>query len=147
MKNLNKQKINGVYTVEFTLVAGLFFLTLFMAMEGMRYMYLMNAASEITRRGARMAVVCNIGANGIISEMASRYPNLTAQNVKIEYFPKLPTQCTESDCQTVTVSLKDLTTSIVGVTATIAGVDPNIPYFATTLPRESMNSTLNPACT
>ena len=125
--------------MEFTLVSALFLLTIFMVMEAIGYMYLMNAASEITRRGARLAVVCNIGSAGIISEMASRYPNLTAQNVTITYRPSQPIQCTESNCQTVTVALTGLSTTIAGVTA-------NIPNFATTLPRESMNSSLNPLC-
>lgn len=136
MKHLHRQKNKGVYTVEFTLVSALFLLTIFMVMEAIGYMYLMNAGSEITRRGARLAVVCNIGAGGIVSEMASRYPNLTAQNVTITY---LPAACTQSNCQTVTVALTGLSTTIAGVTA-------NIPNFATTLPRESMNSSLNPLC-
>ena len=140
MKYFSKQKNKGVYTVEFTLVIALFLLTIFMVMESVRYMYLMNAASEITRRGARMAVVCNIGAAGIIREMTSRYPGLNAvpekPNVIITY---LPNPCTQVDCQTVRVQLTGLSTTIAGVTA-------NIPNFATTLPRESMNSDLNPAC-
>lgn len=136
MKHLNRQKNKGIYTVEFTLVSALFLLTIFMVMEAIRYMYLMNAASEVTRRGARLAVVCNIGSAGIISEMVSRYPNLTAQNVTINY---LPAGCNQSNCQTVTVGLTGLSTTIAGVTA-------NIPNFATTLPRESMDSSLNPTC-
>ena len=142
MKHLNKQKNKGVYTVEFTLVSALFLLTIFMVMEGIRYMYLMNAASEITRRGARMAAVCNIGAAGIIREMTTRYPGLTAQNVIIGY-PQKPPACTESDCQTVKVSLKGLSTTIIGVTFDVTTITRD---FATTLPRESMNSALNPAC-
>ena len=137
MKHFNKQKTRGVYTVEFTLVIALFLLTIFMVMESIRYMYLMNAASEITRRGVRLAAVCNIGSPGIIKEMASRYPNLTAQNVTINY---MPAGCNQGNCQTVTVRLTGLSTTIVGVNA-------NIPPFLSTLPRESMNSTLNPACT
>lgn len=136
MKHLTRQKNKGLYTIEFTLVSALFLLTIFMVMEAIGYMYLMNAASEITRRGARLAAVCNIGSAGIISEMALRYPYLTAQNVTITY---LPNSCTQSNCQTVTVSLTGLSTTIAGVTA-------NIPNFATTLPRESMNSNFNPTC-
>lgn len=137
MKYLTKNKLKGVYTVEFTFVAGVFFLTIFMVIEAVRYMYLMNTASDITRRGARMAAVCNIGAAGIMREMTTRYPDLTALNVTVNY---LPAACTQANCQTVTVQLTGLSTTIAGVTA-------NIPNFATTLPRESMNSTLNPACT
>ena len=144
MKHFNRQKNKGVYTVEFTLVSALFLLTIFMVMEGIRYMYLMNAASEITRRGARLAIVCNMNAPGILSEMAARYPNLDTEtndldmetNVVITYSPA---GCNQSNCQTVTVRLTGLSTTIIGVTA-------NIPSFVTTLPRESMNSALNPAC-
>ena len=136
MKYLVKKKIKGVYTVEFTLVAGLFFLTIIMILEAVNYMFLMNTASEVTRRGARMAAVCNIGAAGIIREMTTRYPGLTAQNVTFNY---LPAGCNQGNCQTVTVRLAGLNTTIIGVNAII-------PNFATTLPRESMNSTLNPAC-
>ena len=136
MKYPNKQKIKGVYVVEFTLIVGLFLLTIFMVMEVINYMYLMNTASDVTRRGARLAVVCDIGAAGIVNQMAARYPNLTAQNVVVSY---LPAGCNQSNCQTVTVRLTGLNTTIIGVNA-------NIPNFATTLPRESMNSALNPAC-
>ena len=140
MKYPNKQKIKGVYVVEFTLIIGLYLLTIFMVMEAITYMYLMNTASEITRRGARLAVVCNMNAPGILSEMTSRYPNLTSQNVVIKYSPD---GCNEVNCQTVRVSLKDLTTNIIGVTADVTTITRD---FATTLPRESMNSAQNPDC-
>ena len=136
MKYPNKKKVKGVYVVEFTLIVGLFLLTIFMVMEAITYMYLMNTASEVTRRGARIAVVCDIGAAGIVNDMVARYPNLTSQNVVVNY---LPAGCNQSNCQTVTVRLTGLSTTIIGVNA-------NIPNFATTLPRESMNSALNPAC-
>lgn len=131
------KKVKGVYTVEFVMVSALFLLTVFMIMEVIRYMYLMNAASEITRRGARTAVVCDYNAAGIVDEMASRFPNLTGSNVNISY---LPAGCDQSNCQTVTVSLTGLTTTVIGLSI-------NIPDFSTTLPRESMDSTLNPLCT
>ena len=140
MKYLSKQKIKGVYVVEFTLIIGMFLLTIFMVMEIIAYMYLMNTASEVTRRGARLAVVCDIGAAGIVSQMAARYPNLTSQNVMIKYSPD---GCNEGNCQTVRVGLKDLSTTIIGVTADVTTITRD---FATTLPRESMNSALNPAC-
>ena len=140
MKYPNKQKIKGVYVVEFTLIVGLFLLTIFMVMEAITYMYLMNTASEVTRRGARLAVVCDIGSTGIVNQMAERYPNLTSQNVVINY---LPVGCNQGNCQTVRVSLKGLSTTIIGVTFDVTTVTRD---FATTLPRESMNSALNPAC-
>jgi Flp pilus assembly protein TadG len=129
-----KKKNLGVYTIEFVLLATAFLFVIFMLIELGRIIYLLNAAGEVTRRGARVAVVCNIGAAGIVDAMATTYPNLTGQNVNISY---LPAGCNQSSCQTVTVALTGLTIE------TVIGVSVNVPNFSTTLPRESLNSTTN----
>ena len=134
MKNGLKKKSLGVYTVEFVLLATAFLFVVFMLIELGRIMYLLNAAGEVTRRGARVAVVCNLGATGIVDAMATTYPNLTGQNVDITY---LPAGCNQSSCQTVTIALTGLTIE------TVIGLSVNVPNFSTTLPRESLNSTTN----
>ena len=134
MKNGLKKKSLGVYTVEFVLLATTFLFVVFMLIELGRIMYLLNAAGEVTRRGARVAVVCNIGAVGIVDEMAETYPNLTSQNVNITY---LPAGCNQASCKTVTVALTGLTID------TVIGLSVNVPDFSTTLPRESLDSTTN----
>lgn len=134
MKRTQLKKNRGVYSIEFVLISALFLFTIFMLLNLSRIMYLMNAASEVTRRGARVAVVCDKDADGIFNEMSARFPNLVATNVNVTY---LPAGCTQATCETVTVSLTGVTDSIIGITV-------NFPNFSTTLPRESMDSTLNP---
>jgi Flp pilus assembly protein TadG len=135
--NINQQK--GLYSVEFVLIAVFFLATFYLVFELVRVMYLMNAANEATRRAARLATVCNMNANGIFTEITSRLPGVTNQEIVVTY---LPAACTAATCETVTVSL-------VGATITIANqllpVTINFPPFTTTLPRESMDSTLNVA--
>jgi len=57
MKYKNKK---GVYSVEFSIVAALFFMLFFAVIEGARLMYTWNVLTEVTRRGARLATVCNV---------------------------------------------------------------------------------------
>ena len=139
MKNTIKKNNLGVYTIEFVLLSTAFLFVIYMLFELGKVMYLLNAAGEVTRRGARVAVVCNIGAAGVVDEMVTIYPSLTSQNVNITY---LPAGCNQASCQIVTVALTGLTIE------TVIGVTVNVPDFSTTLPRESLNSTINSAiCT
>jgi hypothetical protein len=55
---INKHKQKGAETVEFAIVALLLFAVLFVIIEFSRALFVWNALTEATRRGARMAVVC-----------------------------------------------------------------------------------------
>ncbi|MEI6068791.1 MAG: TadE family protein [Methylococcaceae bacterium] len=55
---INKPKQKGAETVEFAMIALLFFAVLFAIIEFGRALFVWNALAEATRRGARMAVVC-----------------------------------------------------------------------------------------
>ncbi|MGZ5043258.1 MAG: TadE/TadG family type IV pilus assembly protein [Methylobacter sp.] len=55
---INKHKQKGAETVEFAMIALLFFGVLFAIIEFSRALFVWNALSEATRRGARMAVIC-----------------------------------------------------------------------------------------
>jgi hypothetical protein len=72
-------------------------------------------------------------------------PNLTSGNINITY---LPNGCNKSNCVFVRVSIANLQlTSNIPVVGTVL----NVPAFATTLPRESLESTNsasepNPIC-
>jgi hypothetical protein len=57
---INRHKQKGAETVEFAMIALLFFAFLFAIIEFSRAMFVWNALSEATRRGARMAVVCPV---------------------------------------------------------------------------------------
>jgi hypothetical protein len=53
---MKRQK--GAHTVEFALAGALFFVLLFAVIEFGRALFVWNALTEATRRGARLAVVC-----------------------------------------------------------------------------------------
>lgn len=131
--NLIKQK--GVAAVEFALIASLLFSVLFGVIEMGRILYYMNSAAEATRLGARVAVVCDMNAFAIKTRMQSMLSILATNNINIAY---LPSACTQANCQTVTVSITNLTvkTFIPFIPFTL-----NMPSFSTTLPRESLSST------
>ena len=140
----------GVYAVEFVLVAGFLFLLLFALMEVGKIMYFFNTANESTRRAARLAAVCNhvnhpvYGAaakKAIENTVTSRLPFATAANVSIQYCDKADCVCDEADCQLITVSLIDAI-----YTSSIVPISVKMPAFATTIPRESMDSSFNADC-
>lgn len=137
----------GVAAVEFALIAGLFFTLLLGIVEFSRVLFYWNTAGEATRLGARMAVVCDANAGVITTKMTRLLPVLKPDNIQLIY---LPDGCgadpitARSSCESVTVSV-----SGVSVSTLIPFVPLNIamPPFATTLSRESMNSTTGgPVC-
>lgn len=85
----------GVATIEFALIATIFFTLLFGILEFGRMMYVFNSMQEITRRGAREAVVRWIDQTSTVRTLAlfggTSLPagaELTAANIKIDYLKK-----------------------------------------------------------
>lgn len=134
----------GVAAVEFALVAIIFFTLLLGIAEFGRWVYTLNAASEATRLGARVAVVCDKDDAEIRSRMQVFLPQAKSENIVISYSPA---DCTVNSCQSVTVSLSGV--SIGGLAWFLPSALP-IPPFSHTLPRESMLSAIdgdnNPVC-
>ena len=128
---------NGMAAVEFALIASLFFAVLFGIIEIGRVLYYLNAATEATRLGARVAVVCDMNAPAIKTRMQSMLSILTNASISVVY---LPDGCNQTTCETVTVS-------IVPNSLTVNTFIPFIPFsvkmpsFSSTLPRESLSST------
>lgn len=129
----------GVAAVEFALIASVLFMVLIGIMEMSRVLFYWNTATETTRLGARLAVVCNQDASAIKSKMQAMLGVLDSGNIDVDY---LPGGCGPDSCRFVTVSITDLTVSTM-----IPFVPLSIPMppFSTTLPRESMDSA-NPDC-
>ena len=83
----------GVTTVEFAIVAAVFLMVLFGVIEIGRALFIANALSESTRRGARVATICPVGDPrpaqvAILSDGNGRSliaPNLTTANVVVSY--------------------------------------------------------------
>jgi len=141
----------GVTAVEFALVVTFIYFPIILGIASFgRWLYTLNAASEATRYGARVAVVCNIGAPGIKDRMRRFIPQAGDENISVVYGKSSPGTCTESDCETVTVSLTGF--SVGGLLwfappgkVPLLSYMP-VPAFSHTLTRESMQSASNPIC-
>ena len=138
-QKINLSKHQGVVTVEFTVLATIFFFALFSVIGIARVLYLYNVAVNATREGARVAVVCNINAAGIKNKMVAKVPGLAASNINVTYFPG---GCNAATCTAVTVALTGFTVAIATPASFPLG-SITMPDFSTTLTRESMNSTNN----
>ena len=142
------QRGRGAAAVEFALVSLVFFTILFGAMEMGRLMYYWNTAAEVTRLGARMAVVCDPNAtsrDAIRVRMRELLPIVAAADITVAYSPA---GCTVATCQLATVSI--VTSTPIQTAIPFVPLSVVMPTFATTLSRESMQSTFsgvtNPAC-
>lgn len=133
----------GAAAVEFALVSafGGFLLLLIGIMELGRVLFYLNTASEATRLGARIAVVCDIGDSAIKTRMRRMLTILEPEDINVSYAPG---GCTAGTCQSVTVSIS--TAKVIDTVIPFVPVSINMPAFATTLPRESLSSTDNPLC-
>jgi Flp pilus assembly protein TadG len=143
--NARMSSQSGVAAVEFALVCTIFFTLLLGAVEMGRLLWTWNAATESTRLGARLAVVCDINDPDIKTQMISRLPSLSPSNIVVDYLnpPAADNTCTVSTCKAVRVSLTgyEHDTIIPFVPLTL-----DLPAFTTTLRREHMQSAGNPAC-
>lgn len=135
----------GAAAVEFGLVAALFFTLVIGIMEMGRVLFYWNAAAEATRLGARMAVVCDLNDADIRDRIRNMLTIVPAAQIGIDY---APAGCNVDTCTSVTVRIL----GGVGVTTFIPFVPLGLvlPAFSTTLPRESLRSTMdgiaNPVC-
>ena len=146
-----RQASRGAAAVEFALVSLVFFTLFFGLMEMARLMFYWNTAAEVTRLGARMAVVCDPNATSIgavRTRMRELLPMIAAADISVAYTPG---GCTANTCQSVTVSIA--TTTPIQTYIPFLPLSVVMPAFATTLPKESMQSVFpaaggvaNPAC-
>lgn len=144
----------GVAIVEFALVAILFFTLLLGIADFGRWLFTLNAASEATRLGARVAVVCDLNDTAVVDRMREIYPQLNAAQVQVTYYgsdPFVPGtwsgSCGATTCAGVTVRLQNVTIPSV---AWFLPISLPIPAFTTSLTRESLRSVIdgsnNPIC-
>lgn len=125
------KKERGAAVIEFALVLIAFLLLLIGIMEMGLVFYTYNSAVEATRSGARLAVVSPISDPAIQDDMRAVLPQLTDGQIDIQYTPG---GCTAATCESVTVSINGLTVTPIF----IPGGTLTLPYFSTTLPRESL---------
>jgi Flp pilus assembly protein TadG len=141
----------GAVAVEFALVAALFLLALLVGIiELGRAFFYMNATAEATRLGARIAVVCDKGTTDgyIRARMQELVSVLPDANIAIQWEPANCTANGPTVCRAVTVSV--LPGATYNTFIPFVPLTWTLPPFATTLPRESMQSAVegesNPVC-
>ncbi|WOH39191.1 pilus assembly protein [Thalassotalea fonticola] len=151
MKQLKKHQ--GMYTVEFAIVGSLFFLIFFAALEISRLLFTWNILTEVSRRGARLATVCNLlsdtsdltsiteplGVTNLASfGNISMIPNLTADNLNITYLDIDGVPATAiHEIRLVRAEIIDYQHELIipGLFLTL-----NSPTFSTTLVSESLGA-------
>lgn len=67
---MNARRMRGVYVVEFAIIGLMLFILLFGVLEMGRLYFTVNTLNEVVRRGARLAVVCNISDQQVILQRA-----------------------------------------------------------------------------
>jgi Flp pilus assembly protein TadG len=138
----------GVTTVEFAIIGVALFMVVFAVIELGRALFVVNALTEATRRGARMAAVCPIGdpkpasvavfdTGGGSSAIVS---GLTTANIQVQYLDINGTVVASPAANFS--SVRYVQVSVVGFTLplVIPFVMPTLSLsgFSTTLPRESL---------
>lgn len=134
----------GATAVEFALVVlFVLFPLLFATIELGRVVFYWNAATEVTRLGARLAVVCDLDDGTIKQRMTALFPVIDAANIDVAYEPG---SCIVTTCTHVRVSVRPLyvPTYIPDFLGTGSMNNFKFPPFSTTLPRESMRSVFGP---
>lgn len=142
--NLTRQK--GVTTIEFAIIGLVAMVVLFGVIEFSRLVFTLNALSESTRRGARMAAVCPLNDPAIAQVTVFNPPGdgadspiiagLTTANVAIEYLNAAGTPtATFGEIRFVRVRIVGFQHTLLVPTFFFTFT---LPEFPSTLPRESL---------
>lgn len=138
----------GVTTVEFAIVAAVFLTVLFAIVEFGRALFVANALTESTRRGARVAAICPVGDPGparvaimVKADGSSLISSeLTTDNVVVSYLNTAGAPL--ADPVASFAAIRYVQVRIVGFTQQmlIPFVMPSflMPEFTATLPIESL---------
>ena len=143
----------GLAAVETALVAAVVLTVLFAVFEVARVFFVVNALEEATRRGARVAAVCQVndpairdvalfdGSGG--SASSPLVYGLTSANISVDYVANDGTVITDpvgnfTDIDFVRVGIRNYQHELI-IPFFMRTID--MPDFATTIPRESLGVT------
>lgn len=132
--------------LEFALVLMIFLTFLLGVIDFSRMLWTWNAANEATRWGARTSVVCDINATVVLQNMQKFVPQLTAENVKIDWYDSagaISTSCDHTNCSAVNVRIVDLNYQWISPIGFSKHAPIPMPGFSTYLPREIMGQDPN----
>jgi Flp pilus assembly protein TadG len=143
---------SGATMVEFAIVAAVFISLLLAITDFGRLLFTWNAAAEVTRRGARIAVVCDqLIPDQVRDRMRTIMPQLTNANIVIKYYDPIGSEsnCDINTCKAVSVSLTGVTFDPISPFLPFGLIA--VPDFRTYLLRESMEDInaagdQNPVC-
>lgn len=139
----------GMVTLEFVIIGTIFFMVLFGVIEVGRLLFVWNSLAEATRRGARVAVVCPIGARAVANvavfnaaaSTSVNSPviyNLSTSNILVRYLDKDGSPGgTAQTTQYVQVSITGYQHTLL---IPLVNVTVSAPAFTVTLPRESLGA-------
>ena len=143
----------GVYCVEFSIVAAVFFILFFAVIECGRLMYTWNVLTEVSRRGARLGTVCNVLSDtsdpqsitqptGVLNAATFADESLipiSPANINISYLNL------NGEAATTFAEIDLVRAEIVNYQHQLLipffFITLNSPSFSTTLPRESLGVT------
>ena len=135
----------GATAVEFALVVTLFVATVLATIDLSRWVFAIVSAGEAARAGARTAVVCSLDAGAAVrARMAPWLSGMQGGTVSIQY---LPSGCAARQggsvptCTGVSVTVRDYAAP--GGLWLLRALPA--PAATAYLPRESLDSSLNPA--
>lgn len=150
---MKKRRQSGLTTVEFALVASLFFIVLFAVIEFGRALFVWNTLTEATRRGARLAAVCPLNDPAIVNVAVFNAPDASGASAVLNGL----------STGNVTTQYLDASGNVTGTAGNIRYVRVRIdnyqhtllipffnttltaPPFETTLPSESLGALPDPA--
>lgn len=148
---MNRQRMRGVYVVEFAIVGMLLFILLFGALEMGRLLFTVNTLNESVRRGARLAVVCNIQDPVVLrkavfantgSTVSAIIGNLDTADIVLRYYDANGSVITDpspaggfSDIRFVQVSIENFPFNLM---IPVLGRNILLQPFRSVLPRESL---------
>lgn len=130
----------GATTVEFALALLVYLMLLLGIVDFARMIFTWNAASEVTRYGARYAAVCDDTTQqaAVLARMRLLLPQV--QTISVTW---LPGSCTAATCEGVSVGITNLNYQWISpITGALAPLIP-MPTFSTYLPREVMRKDPN----
>ncbi|MDN3651727.1 pilus assembly protein [Thalassotalea ponticola] len=153
-----RNKVKGLYTVEFAIVGSVFLLLFFAAIEISRLMFTWNVLTEVSRRAARVATVCNLltdntditsipvatsppsgVTSAAIAGVENIIPNLSAANIRISYLTR--TGANASSLSTLNLVRAEIINYQHDLLIPGLFITLNSPTFSTTLPAESLGAT------
>ncbi len=136
----------GIYAVEFSVAALVFFTVLFMVIEFARLLYSWNLMEEVTRRAARLTAVCPVTGAEDIRESSLlpglSLPGFTTENIALDYLTA--TGASVGDPVAGFGNIYFVRASIINYQYEALfplNVLINAPEFAITLPAESLGIT------